>query len=339
MERKLEYIAASTDAGRTVKDILRHHFVLSARQISRAKFMDRGITVNDEEVTVRRILREGDRLVVCLEDHEAGSDQLIPQPGELDIRYEDEDLVLINKPAGLVIHPSPGHYADSLANVLVWHYGQRGEHIVVRPVGRLDRETSGLIYIAKNKAAVRKMELQRISGEMERHYLALVHGCPEQDAGIIEVPMGPDPAVWMRQRVCEDGAPAKTAYWVRKRFEGYSLVELKLYTGRTHQIRVHMAWLGHPLLGDPMYGRRENGGNLHDAVNSKMVGDDVSERLVTSGICGDRQINGEVSEFGMTRTALHSWKLLCTQPFTGERLEFVSELPEDMKRLVDMKQL
>ncbi|MBQ8814550.1 MAG: RluA family pseudouridine synthase [Lachnospiraceae bacterium] len=307
MERKLEYTATTLDTGRVVKDILRQDFQLSARQISRAKFMENGITVNGEEVTVRRILQQGDRLIVRLEDGEAGSHQLIPQPGELDIRYEDEDLVLINKPADLVIYPSPGHYADSLANILVWHYGQRGENIVVRPVGRLDRETSGLIYIAKNKAAVRKMELQRTSGEMERHYLAIVHGGPEKDEGIIDVPIGPDPEVWMMQRVCDDGAPAKTAYWVRERFDGYSLVELRLYTGRTHQIRVHMAWLGHPLLGDRMYGADW----MCDGVDS--------------------------DEFGMTRTALHSWKIICTQPFTGERLEFICELPEDMRQLVGEK--
>jgi len=300
MERKLQYIAADTDMGRTVKDVLQHHFHLSARQISRAKFMDGGILVNGVEVTVRWQLKPGDCLMVALEDKEAGSHQLIPQPGELDIRYEDEDLVLVNKPSGLVVHPSPGHYADSLANILVWHYGQKGEHIVVRPVGRLDRETSGLIYIAKNKAAVRKMELQRISGEMERHYLALVHGSPERDEGIIEEPIGPDPDVWMKQRVTPDGAYAKTSYRVRSRFDGYSLVELHLFTGRTHQIRVHMAWLGHPLLGDSMY-------------------------------------DGETTqnEFGMERTALHSWRLICTQPFTRERLEFVCELPEDMKRLIE----
>lgn len=319
MERKLYYTAAVFDNGRTVKDILRQHFTLSARQISRAKFMENGITVNGEEATVRKILAEGDQLVVCLEDNESGSHQLIPQPGELDIRYEDEDLVLVNKPAGLVVHPSPGHYADSLANILVWHYGQRQENIVVRPVGRLDRETSGLIYIAKNKAAVRKMELQRTSGEMERHYLALVHGCPEKDEGIIEAPIGPDPEVWMKQRVCEDGAPAKTAYWVRTRFDGYSLVELRLYTGRTHQIRVHMAWLGHPLLGDSMYGVDRNSQMDYAQEEDKLQQDDKNQQV----------------EVGMRRTALHSWKILCTQPFTSERLEFVCELPEDMRRLCD----
>lgn len=300
MERKLQYIAGDTDAGRTVKDVLQHHFRLSARQISRAKFMDEGILVNGVEVTVRCQLQPGDSLMVTLEDKDAGSDQLIPQPGQLDIRYEDEDLVLVNKPSGLVVHPSPGHYADSLANILVWHYGQVGERIVVRPVGRLDRETSGLIYIAKNKAAVRKMELQRTAGEMERHYLALVHGSPKSDEGIIEEPIGEDPEVWMKQRVTPDGVYAKTVYQVRARFDGYSLVELHLFTGRTHQIRVHMAWLGHPLLGDSMYGA----GN-------------------------------EEKEFGMGRTALHSWRIICTQPFTGKRLEVVCELPEDMRRLVE----
>lgn len=327
MERKLYYTATESDSGRTVKDILRQEFVLSARQISRAKFMENGITVNGDEVTVRKVLGEGDQLIVRLEDNESGSHQLIPQPGELDIRYEDDDLVLVNKPAGLVVHPSPGHYADSLANILVWHYGQRAENIVVRPVGRLDRETSGLIYIAKNKAAVRKMELQRTSGELERHYLALVHGSPENDEGIIEAPIGPDPEVWMKQRVCVDGAPAKTAYWVRERFDGYSLVELRLYTGRTHQIRVHMAWLGHPLLGDRMYGD-----------------DDLSQRA------DDETMDSEAAEVQpqkdaqnayekeITRTALHSWKILCTQPFTGERLEFVCELPEDMRRLTGENQ-
>lgn len=327
MERKLQYIAENEDTGTTVKDILRQHFQLSARQISRAKFLDGGILVNGEEVTVRHVLQAGDILTVTLEDREAGSHQLIPQPGKLDIRYEDEDLVLVNKPAGLVVHPSPGHYADSLANILVWHYGQRDENIVVRPVGRLDRETSGLIYIAKNKAAVRSMELQRNTGEMERHYLALVHGSLAADEGIIEEPIGPDPDVWMRQRVVPDGAYAKTAYRVRERFDGYSLVELRLFTGRTHQIRVHMAWLGHPLLGDSMYGQ----GNVPaDAEQSEHT----VYREITR--CAGAKDNESVAggDFGMTRTALHSWKLLCTQPFTGERLEFVCELPEDMRRLV-----
>ena len=330
MERNLEYTATLTDIGRTVKDILRMDFQLSARQISRAKFMENGITVNGEEATVRRVLKEGEHLIVRLEDGEAGSHQLIPQPGELDIRYEDEDLVLINKPADLVIHPSPGHYADSLANILVWYYGQKAENIVVRPVGRLDRETSGLIYIAKNKAAVRKMELQRASGEMERHYLALVHGCPVNDEGVIEMPIGPDPEVWMKQSVREDGAPAKTAYWVRARFDGYSLVELKLYTGRTHQIRVHMAWLGHPLLGDRMYGGDQMRGSDRSSVEDQLI--------VQEGNTAELTEEGPLSravEFGMTRTALHSWRIDCTQPFTGERLEFVCELPEDMRKLVE----
>lgn len=316
MEKILNYTATESDNGRTVKDILRQYFQLSARQISRAKFLENGITVNGGEVTVRRVLQAGDDLTVRLEDKEAGSHQLLPRPGELDIRYEDEDLVLVNKPAGLVVHPSPGHYADSLANILVWHYGQQAENIVVRPVGRLDRETSGLIYIAKNKAAVRRMELQRNSGEMERRYLALVHGCPEDDEGIIEAPIGPDPQVWMKQRVCPDGAPAKTAYRVRERYDGYSLVELHLFTGRTHQIRVHMAFMGHPLLGDRMYGSDWQG----SAAGSGQEG--AGEAAVVAGM-----------EFGMTRTALHSWKIVCTQPFTGERLEFVCELPEDMGRL------
>ncbi len=327
MERKLQYVATSADSGRTVKDILRHHFKLSVRQISRAKFLKGGILVNKEEVTVRRILRGGDLLTVTLEDKEAGSDQLLPQPGVLDLRYEDDDLLLVNKPAGLVVHPSPGHYADSLANILVWHYGQKDEHIVVRPVGRLDRETSGLIYIAKNKAAVRSMELQRTAGEMERHYLALVHGCPEDEVGIIEEPIGPDPDGWMKQRVMPGGAPAKTAYRVREKFDGYSLVELRLYTGRTHQIRVHMAWLGHPLLGDSMYGR----------VESSVQDRKRHDRMERPN--GRENLRGEGSEtagteFGMTRTALHSWKLLCTQPFTGEQIKFICELPEDMRQLV-----
>lgn len=330
MERKLQYIATDSDDGRTVKDVLRQHFQLSARQISRAKFLPGGILVNGEEVTVRRNLRPGDALTVTLEDREAGSHQLIPQPGSLDIRYEDDDLLLINKPAGLVVHPSPGHYADSLANILVWHYGQKDEHIVVRPVGRLDRETSGLIYIAKNKAAVRSMERQRTTGEMERHYLALVHGCPEKAEGIIEEPIGPDPEAWMRQRVTPNGAYAKTAYRVISRFSGYSLVELHLFTGRTHQIRVHLAWLGHPLLGDSMYGREA-------AMAQRKEGPGGGQKPNHREDSQEDGAGAGRTEFGMTRTALHSWRLICTQPFSGERLEFICELPEDMRRLVDYR--
>lgn len=297
MRRIIEYEVTKESDGTPVKEILHRHFGLSARQVSRLKFQADGILVDGEKVTVRHILQEGERLSLCLEAAAKGSDHLMPTEGVLDIRYEDEDMLLINKPSGVVVHPSHGHFNDSLANVVVFHYQTQGQHLVVRPVGRLDKDTSGLILIAKHAAAAACFDRQRREGDLSRIYLALVEGCPEAVSGRIDAPLGRVDGSLILRQVSADGDSALTDYEVLQPGPHFSLVRLKLHTGRTHQIRVHMAYLGHPLLGDPLYG--------------------------TEG------------SFGMKRTALHSWQICCRHPLTGAALDFTCPMPQDMAALAD----
>lgn len=310
MKRELTYPVTAEDDGKPVKEILHRHFGLSVRQVSRLKFRPDGIMINGSQVTVRHILRIGEILQIGLEQEEKGSTQLLPTPGELDIRYEDDDMLVVHKPAGLVVHPSHGHYDDSLANILVYHYSRLGQQIVVRPVGRLDKDTSGLIILAKHAAAAAEFDRQRKAGILSRKYLALTEGCPMPSAGTVTAPLGRQENSLILRCVRDDGEAAITDYQVLETFSfetpsseedgaKYSLVGLTLHTGRTHQIRVHMAHIGHPLLGDPFYG--------------------------TEG------------SYGMKRTALHSSEIRCQHPFTHEPMLFQSDLPEDMKRYVKTK--
>ncbi|MCI8401127.1 MAG: RluA family pseudouridine synthase [Lachnospiraceae bacterium] len=280
-----------------VKELLHRLLGLSARQVSRLKFRPDGILVDGTRVSVRHILQAGQRLSLSLEPEARGSDHLKPLEGVPDIRYEDEDMLVINKPAGMVVHPSHGHYDDSLANLLVYHYGRQGQHLVVRPVGRLDKDTSGLLIIAKNAVAAASFDRQRRDGRLHRLYLALADGTPVPDSGQICAPIGRREDSLILRQVRKDGEPAVTDYQVLSSGSRCCLVRLLLHTGRTHQIRVHMAYIGHPLAGDPFYGTEHS--------------------------------------FGMTRTALHSWQITCCQPVTGERLSFSCDMPEDMKRLAE----
>ena len=297
MKRTIHYEVTEEADGVPVKDILHRHFGLSARQVSRLKFRPDGILVDGERATVRRVLRLGERLSLCLEDEARGSDHLEPVPGPLDIRYEDEDMLRLCKPAVIVVHPRHGHYNDSLANRLVAHYGEQGKHFVVRPVGRLDKDTSGLLIFAKHAAAAACFDRQRKDGVLTRAYLALAEGCPASPRGRIEAPIGRRDGSLILRQVRPDGEAACTDYEVVRPGEAFSLICLRLHTGRTHQIRVHMAHLGHPLLGDPFYG--------------------------TEG------------SFGLRRTALHSVQICCRQPVDGTPLRFFCPLPKDMRRLAE----
>lgn len=295
MKRTIHYDVPKESAKMLVKDILHRHFGLSVRQVSRLKFRPDGILVNGERVTVRHVLRPGDRLCLCLETEEQGSDHLDPVPGPLDFCYEDDDMLVLHKPAGIVVHPSHGHYNDTLANRLVCHYLTQGQRLVVRPVGRLDKDTSGLLIFAKHAAAAACFDRQRREGILSRTYLALAEGCPTPLRGRIEAPIGRADGSLILRQVRADGEMACTDYEVLLPGSEYSLLKLTLHTGRTHQIRVHMAHLGHPLLGDPFYG-----------------------------------VEGS---FGMGRTALHSARIGCCQPFSKEPLVFRCPLPADMRAL------
>lgn len=318
MERRIELRVSDKEEGQTIAKLLLGRLGLTRNQVSQAKFREDGICVNGVRQRVNCRVHENDMLQVLLEEENTSSGHLVPADGPLDILYEDEDLLAADKPAGLVVHPSPGHYGDSLANMLVRYFEDKGGHVRIRPVGRLDKETSGIVVFAKNQTAASRLERQRAEGAYIKEYLALADGHFTKKSGEIRLPLRKIPGELMKMEVSADGKDAWTEYETLEEYEimkeynitqrhyimnehGGScaaLVRLKIHTGRTHQIRVHMAYTGHPLLGDTLYG----------------TGD--------AGLIG--------------RAALHAARLTFRQPFTGEKICIEAPFPEDMKRCIRM---
>ncbi|MFM2105491.1 MAG: hypothetical protein RL338_523 [Chloroflexota bacterium] len=223
---------------------------------------------------------------------------------ELAIVYEDDDLLIVDKPAGLVVHPAPGHATGTLVNALLGRgieYG--GIAGVQRPgiVHRLDRDTSGLLMVAKNDLAQASLMAQLKARRVKKTYLALVHGSVAAAVGRVEAPIGRDPKHRVRMAVVPDGRPATTGYRVRERFDGWTLLEIDLVTGRTHQIRVHMAAIGHPVAGDPLYG-----------TGTSRRGPEGLERLF-----------------------LHAWRLELAAPGDGHLIRATAPLPEGLEAALE----
>lgn len=282
-------------AGKTVDTLLRKHLQLSGTVIRRIKWLEDGIAINGKRVTVRHRTCEGESLSVRLTDP-VSTDQPVPTEGPLDIVYEDEDMVVVNKQPGILIHPSHGHFDDTVGNYLMWHWKQQGEESGFHPVHRLDKGTTGLLIVAKHPHAQEKLKNQLHTGDFSRHYLAVCEGCPTPSAGIVDAPIAPVEGSLIAREVREDGQSARTHYKVLSTHGGRALVELELETGRTHQIRVHMAHIRHPLVGDFLYGTED-----HTLIS---------------------------------RPALHSHRAEITHPITGERMTFTAPLPQDMTALI-----
>ena len=295
-ERRIEFTVPQDCRGVRVDTLLRSRMHLSGTVIKRIKWLEDGILVDGQRVNTRFIPKVGQVLSVRLSGPERRSG-VVPTPGNVDIVYEDEDLVVVNKTAGVSVHPGPGHYDDTLGNFLVHHFIQTGQQADFHPVHRLDRGTSGLLVCAKHAHAQERLKLQLHTPEFVRTYLAVCQGMPKPAAGVIDAPLGPMPGSLMAQQVCPDGKPARTHYEVLSTVNGRSLVQLKLETGRTHQIRVHMAYMGNPLVGDFLYG---------------------TECLDLIG-----------------RTALHAYRLTFCHPITGEQMFFEKNMPQDMAFLVE----
>ncbi len=231
----------------------------------------------------------------------------------LTVLYEDADLVVINKPAGLVVHPAAGHADQTLVNALLFHIsdlsGVGGE---LRPgiVHRLDKDTSGVMVIAKNDRAHRALTEAWGTDRVRKEYLALVYGAPAKERGTIDAAIGRDPRDRKRMTILKGGRSAVTEYEVLERFRYVSLVRCRLRTGRTHQIRVHLKHLGHPIVGDPVYS-----GPQWRGIPDKKV-----QRALSS----------------LNRQALHAWRLTFPHPGSGEQMTFEAELPEDLRELIDL---
>lgn len=288
------------DAGRDVRSFLYQEMGLTTKKISSVKFDSKGILLDGKRVTVREKVLEGQTLAVLLNDTGQRDESLVPTEMELDILYEDEDLLFINKPAGIVCHPSQGHYADTLANGVRAYFQKKKERSSIHLLGRLDKDTSGIVGIAKNGVAAERMTAQRGDRTLKKEYLALVSGCPAPEKGYIDIPMEEyrdeldNNKLKMRRGGRSSGKKAGTYYRIVQGYSGYSLCALTLTTGRTHQIRFHMAEIGCPLLGDAVYG------------------------------------NGPVQ--ALERAALHAESLTFMHPFTGQKIYLKAEMPGDMKK-------
>lgn len=282
-------------SGTTVDALLRRRLELSGTVIRRVKWLEDGITVDGRRVTVRYRVTEGETLSVRLTDP-AETEQPVPAPGRLELLYEDEDLAVVNKQPGVLIHPSHGHYDDTIGNFLIHHWRQAGEESGFHPVHRLDKGTTGLLIVAKHPHGQEKLKQQLHTGDFRRLYLAVCEGCPSPPSGVIDAPIGMVDGSLMQRQVRLDGQSARTHYRVQSVHGSRTLVELELETGRTHQIRVHMAHIGHPLTGDFLYGAED-------------------KALIP-------------------RPALHSWQVEITHPVTGARLQFTAPVPEDIRNLL-----
>ena len=282
-------------AGADVNSLLRRRLGLSGTVLRRIKWLPDGITVDGVRVTVRYRVQPGQTLSVRISDPDSAG-QPVPVDGPVDVVWEDADLAVVNKAPGVLVHPSHGHFDDTVGNYLMARWRKNGEEAGFHPVHRLDKGTTGLLAVAKHPYGQEKLKNQLHTGHFRRVYLAVCDGIPAPPEGIIDAPIGAVPGSLIAREVRADGKAASTHYRVLRTSGARSLVELELETGRTHQIRVHMAHIGCSLTGDFLYGTED-----HDLIS---------------------------------RPALHSARLELTHPVTGERLALSLPLPEDMARLL-----
>lgn len=280
---KLTYIV--DDEETSLKSIIRNNLKISNRLLIKLKASN-NIFVNGKAVPINYKIYKNDLIEVQIEFVE--EDDILPEKMNLDILYEDEYILAINKMPGIVVHPSSYHLSDTIANGVKYYLNNKRK---IRPINRLDRDTSGVVLFAKNEYIQELFTTLDVSKE----YIAIVDGFPNQVEGTINAKIARKEGSIMERCVSEAGRTAITHYKVIKTYDTYSSLSVKLETGRTHQIRVHMAFIGHPIVGDTMYGKETT--------------------LI------DRQ-------------ALHSYKTSFVHPITGEEISIVANLPEDMKKLI-----
>ena len=257
----MDYIIPAEMDGRSVLDIIRAELGISHSTLKALKFIDGGIALNGETVTVRRTVKTGDILSLAVEDKET-PEKLAPYAVELDIAYEDSELVIPNKPPFMPTHQSHGHFDDTLANALAYKYEKEGTPFVFRPINRLDRNTSGLVIVAKNRLSASALSESMRRREIRKAYIAILKGELPDDKGTIDACIRRAKESIIFREVCapdaEGADTALTEYEVICRACGYTLVRAEPHTGRTHQLRVHFAHLGAPILGDSLYGEESS---------------------------------------------------------------------------------
>ncbi|MCZ6832341.1 MAG: RluA family pseudouridine synthase [Acidobacteria bacterium] len=306
-ERLERLQAGDQDAGRRLDLFLAEHLPDHSRsEISR--WVGAGtVTIHGKPVRASRRLRAGEE--VCLRIPAPRTTDLKPESIPLDVLFEDDHLLVLSKPPDMVVHPGAGVSTGTLVHALLAR-GERWSTIggVHRPgiVHRLDRTTSGVMVVARTDAAHRALSLQFSQREVDKHYRAVVHGCPQAARGLIDAPIGRHATRRARMAVRDEGRPARTRYRIQERFDGFSLLAIELLTGRTHQIRVHLSELGHPLVGDRLYGAP------------------LEAPQTPSGAAVD----------AFQRVALHAEILSFHHPLSGEPLSFTAPLPADFQALL-----
>lgn len=230
------------------------------------------ILVNDAPTTNRYQVKPNDQVIIKLPDPVAIDVQ--PEKMDLDIVYEDDDVIVVNKPQGMVVHPAPGHDHGTLVNGLLAHTPLATINGELRPgiVHRIDKDTSGLLMVAKNDQALVSLSRQLKDKTNQRKYWAIVHGNIKEDTGTINAPIGRSKKDRKKMAINEEGRPAVTHFKVLERFGEYTLIECQLETGRTHQIRVHLKYIGHPVAGDPLYGPRKTLKGKGQFLHAKLLG-------------------------------------------------------------------
>lgn len=291
---RLEYTIPEVRQGKEIANFLKLDLCFST--LSRKKLRDtpNALLLDGKPVPGYTVPQPGQVLTILLPDDPPSP--IEPVPGDLDILYEDEHLLILNKAGGVTVHPGPDHHGDTLGNFLTFYYQSKGENHLFRPVNRLDKGTSGLMCVAKHAYAAQRLSDSLHTPAFQRTYLAVCEGTPAPQEGCITAPIGRLDGSVIARTVRPDGKESLTRYQVVTSLSDRSLVRVTPETGRTHQIRVHMAHIGHPLLGDFLYGTE------------------------------DHQL--------ISRPALHSASLRFQHPITGEKLEFEAPLPSDMEALL-----
>ncbi|HNX29140.1 MAG TPA: RluA family pseudouridine synthase [Syntrophomonadaceae bacterium] len=285
--------------GERLDAFVAEHLEYLSRSMVKTLLDDGQITINGQKHKASYRIKEGEEITVNIPEPKAV--EIVAQDIPLQIVYQDSDLVIIDKPQGMVVHPAQGNWDNTLVNALLFHVkdlsGINGE---LRPgiVHRLDKDTSGLLAVAKNDIAHRHLAVQIKDHTFNRQYIALVHGIISEKLGRIEAPIGRSKIDRKKMAIDKDGKMAISEYQVLDRFKNYSLVKVKLLTGRTHQIRVHFAYINHPVVGDPLYGPARK----------------------------HFDINGQ---------ALHAGVLGFVHPSTGEYMEFHSDIPPYMQNIIN----
>ncbi len=292
---KLEYIIPKQEENKTIKQILLRHFQISHRLFTTLK-RENSILLNDLPSFLYNSVRENDKISILF-DYEEDNSNILPKEMNLSILYEDDCYLVVNKPAGVPVHPSILHYEDSLSNGIAFYFEQIGLKKKIRPVNRIDKDTSGLVIFAKNEYVQETLIRQMKTHIFQKVYIAIVEGILEKKQGTINAPIARKENSIIERCVIDSGSPSITHYQVlqEKDYHDFpiSILQCTLETGRTHQIRVHLSYIGHPLLGDDLYG-----GNLTF----------------------------------IQRQALHSYQISFIHPITKQAVQYKAPLPEDLIR-------